>query len=61
MGYKCSMNRSENKEIFAMTQLEVSKALGVDQKTVSRCERIAMDKIKKILIERGITADILEN
>lgn len=55
MTYRCPTSRKETDK-FDMTQVDVAEKLFLDSKTVASIERRAIEKLKKILAERGITA-----
>lgn len=59
MTYRCPTSRKETDK-FEMTQVEVAEKLFLDSKTIASTERRAIEKIRKLLAERNITAqDIL--
>lgn len=42
---------------YLMSQIEIGKHLGLDQRTISKAERSALMKLNKLLSMQGITAD----
>lgn len=59
MTYRCPTSRRESDK-FEMTQVEVAEKLFLDTKTIASTERRAIEKLKVLLEQKGITAqDIL--
>jgi DNA-directed RNA polymerase specialized sigma subunit len=55
------MHKTENKE-YVMTQLEVGEKLFINPKTVLAVEKRAIEKLRKLMEERGIKSeDYLED
>jgi DNA-binding XRE family transcriptional regulator len=52
----------KHKDYFEMTQKEVADAMGVTRGTIGQIEKEAIEKLKRILAERGIDVkELLED
>ncbi len=58
MTYRCPTSRKETDK-FEMTQVEVAEKLFLDSKTIASTERRAIEKIRKLLQDRNLTAQDL--
>lgn len=58
MTYRCPTSRKETDK-FEMTQVEVAEKLFLDSKTIASTERRAIEKIRKLLADRNLTAQDL--
>ena len=55
------MSFGQLKEEYEMSQVDVAKEMNLDIKTVRTAERSGIEKIKKVLAERGIALkDLLD-